>query len=912
MFTPKLRLLFAFLFLIPLLAAAQVTVKGKVSSTGSPDGLPKASIVEKGTTNGVTSNDKGEFTITVKDKSAVLIISFLGMDPYEVAVGNQTNITAVLTEEVSPYSEVVVTAGRKPTRKLETTTSVEIINAKALKIIKPEGIAEAITAAPGLYVNTSQGRRGGIVMRGFPDGGNPLGGLDYTGILLDGLPSFGSTGRLPEAGFGFDMNVEKVEVVRGSTATLFGRASAAGAVNVISKTGGEKTATSIKFSNYNKLFNSQGLNYRIDFNSNGTMFKNKSWRFNIGGWLLNDNGFKNTGYNDNGFQFRGNIDYLLPNSKGSVRLYALASDYVFQNLTDIPADMNTMQVAGGWKPEQTLQNFESFYTRNYTVYESGGGFPTRLVRDANGDSIVRSVKQAMQDNNYTRNFHIGTAITYNLGKGRSIEERFRYQNLHSGTKYSFALPSFYRNNSVTRLLLDGDANDVDAINEFRFKQFFEVNKVQHEMVFGHFMSRTHLKPLTYSFVHTLNPSNPDSLKFAPLAPPFVPLPWSGTNDYPRGSITRNGDYIEQVSSFFAGDEIRFNEKLKVNVGLRYDWVLLDMKENKKPFDRTLTRKERHSDWSGSVGFNYLLNKTSALYGNLNRAFRAPDYTAYTSLEWISFTDRRFLRVPTSIDKNEKIISTELGYRTSIKDFGIDVSVFYTKINNRLSRIFENGIVVSKPFGSNRIAGTELSLFFIPQSVKGLSIRTNFTYQNAIFTDFKIPVDRGGVLGNATTALNVNPTGDLYGNKLIDEGSGNYSIDVRKKKLPGIPNFIWNSSIAYSHEYFGIDFSSNYNGKRYVDATNVLAYNNLMILNAGAYFKVPLKSNGDLRIGLQAKNLTNRNDIQNIAGLTASDVALGQKQKSPNWLDATSANRPIWGQGYVQLPRRVLIYISFDF
>jgi iron complex outermembrane recepter protein len=913
MLTPKLRFLLATL-LLPVFIHAQVTIKGKVTSGTNPDGLPRVSVLEKGTNNGVTSNDNGEFTISVKDKNAVLVFSYLGMEPYEVAVGNQTFISTTLKEEsVSPYAEVTVTAGRRPTRKLETTTSVEIINAKALKIIKPEGIAEAITAAPGIYVNTSQGRRGSIVTRGFPDGGNPLGGLDYTGILLDGLPSFGSTGRLPEAGFGFDLNVEKVEVVRGSTATLFGRASAAGAINVISKTGGETTARSFKFTSYNKLFKSPGLNYRFDFNSNGMLFKKRNWRFNIGGWLLNDNGFKNTGFNDNGFQVRGNIDYLLPKNKGSVRFYMLGTDYVFQNLTDIPADMNSMKVAGKWKPEQTLQNFNSFYSRDYTVFESGGGFPTRQVFDENGKPIVRSVGQAMKDNSYGKNFHVGTTIIYKMPKGMSIEERFRYQDLKSGTKYSFSLPSFYRNNSVTRLLLDGDANDVDAMNEFRFKQAFEVNKVQHEMVFGNFMSRTHLKPLTYSFVHTLNPENADSLKFAPLAPPFVNTPWSGTNDFPRGSVTRNGDYIEDVSSLFAGDEIKFNDKLKVTLGLRYDWVKLDMKERKKPYDKTLTREEKHHDWSGSIGFNYLLNKSTAVYGNLNRAFRAPDYTAYTSLEWISFTDRRWLRVPTSIDKNETIVSTELGYRTSINDFGFDVSLFYTKINNRLSRIFENGIVVSRPFGSNRISGTELSAYFIPSgNAKGLSIRTNVTYQNAIFTDFKLPVERGGVLGNTATQLNINPAGDLYGNELINEGNGNYSIKLDKKKLPSIPNFIWNSFIGYSHKFFGIDLSSNYNGKRFIDATNVLKYNNLMILNAGTYFKIPLKGTGDLRLGVQAKNLTNRNDIQNIPGLTASDVALGQKQKSPNWTDATAGNRPIWGQGYVQLPRRFLIYLSFDF
>jgi hypothetical protein len=79
---------------------------------------------------------------------------------------------------------------------------------------------------------------------------------------------------------------------------------------------------------------------------------------------------------------------------------------------------------------------------------------------------------------------------------------------------------------------------------------------------------------------------------------------------------------------------------------------------------------------------------------------------------------------------------------------------------------------------------------------------------------------------------------------------------------------------------------------------------------GGYVKIPSKAKNTLRLGVQVKNLANSNTIQNIAGLSASELALGQKQKTPNW--ANTAGVPIWGQGYAQLPRRVLMYISVDF
>ncbi|MCX8019060.1 MAG: TonB-dependent receptor [Chitinophagaceae bacterium] len=914
--TTGIKKIFFHIFFLLLCLSSAITLFSQYSVTGTvknTDGQPLegVSVAEKGTNKGVITDANGKFSINVSGAKSVLVFTSTGYRSREIQA--EKAVSVVMDVDLSEMDVVIVTAGRQPVRKLETITAVEIISSKSLKTIKPEGISEAINLAPGVYINQSQGRRGGIVTRGFPDGGNPLGGLDYTAILLDGIPSFGTTGRLPEAGFGFDLNVDRVEVVRGSTATLFGRASAAGAINVISKTGGERIGGSFRFTNYNNVFDeNKQFNYRVDFNINGPITKDKSLRFSLGGWMINDNGFKNTGFQDKGYQFRGNLEYQDPDKKAKIRLYFLKADYVFQNLTDVPADPNTMKIAGGYKQHQTLQNYPALYNLKYTVYESGSGFPTRRVTTNGTDSIYRDIGEQMRRNSYGDNFHVGTMMNFKLPKGFEIEEHFRYQNLKSGTKYSFALPSYYFNNYVQRLLLDGDANDKDIINEIRLKKKLNTRNLgEHTFVLGHFISNMELLPTTYSFLHVMNPSNPNNYQWAALAPPFAPNPWSGPAAYPRGSITRRGDYLERVNGVFFGDEIKYKNKLTVVAGLRYDWVLLDMKERKRPFDSLYTRKEKHEDWSGSIGINYLFNQKTAIYANYTRAFRAPDYTAYTSLEPVSFTNRNYLRAPNGIPENEHVYNFEVGYRTTKGDFTFDIAGFHTKITNRLASIFQGGIVISVPFGTNRIVGTELSVSYFSSVVKGLTLRSNLTVQKPYFEKFKIPVGRGGVLGNTSTQLNVNPNGNLYGNKLISEGGGNYSIDLAGRRLPGVPSVIWNSTANYTHKYFGLDFSSNVNANRWVDPTQILRYRDLWILNAGAYLRMPFKSQREVRLGAQVKNLTGQNVIQNIAGLAASDLTLGNKQKFPGWVN-TSNNVPIWGQGYVQLPRRWLIYLSVDF
>ena len=884
---------------------AQVTVKGKVTSSENPSGMMGVTVREKGSAKGTVSDKDGNYELQVKSANSTLEFVFVGYKTQTVALAGKTTASVVLREDNSALNEVVITASRAPVRKLETTTSVEIIGSKTLKLIRPEGIAEAVTSTPGLYVNTSQGRRGTITTRGFPDGGNPLGGLDYTSILIDGLPSFGSTGRLPEAGFGFDNNVEKVEVVRGGAATLFGRASAAGAINVISKTGGTQTAGSVRYSRYDNIHTDNSYaNYRIDWNLNGSLTADKLVRFNIGGWFLDDRGFKKTGNNDNGYQLRGNFDFLTADNSMKNRISFLLADYVFQNLTDAPVNPATMGLAPGWNRTNTFQNFAPFKTINYDIWESGAGFTTRPVLE-NGKVITRSMADAHRTNNYGKTVNIGWNFEKDLGNGFSIDNKLRFQSIRSGTKYSFAIASFYAANAnVFRTFLDGDAADQDLMNELRINKVIKGSKVKHHFTLGGYVSKTWLNPTTYAFSHGANISGgPDNITFGNVAA-LGNAPYSGFfAGQIRGSLSRRGNYTEKVTSVFFGDEMKVGEKLTINFGARYDWMNIGMKENKKPYDVLLTRDESFSDWSASLGVNYLITPNSAIYGSINRAFKAPDYTAFTSLEWTSATSGVLTRLPNGLDGNERVLTAEIGYRTSVgSDLSVDVAVYNTSIENRLSSFFEGGILVSRPFGNNRITGGELSLTWNPSSIKGLTVRTNVTFQKSIFTLFKVTYT-----DPAPLAPGVNP--NFYGLTANFEGTTGlrriYSINLNDKNLPGVPSLIWNSSVVYTHKYFGIDFNSNLNSNRYVDPTNLLKYNDLLILNAGAYVRLPIKSKREIRIGAQVKNFNNGQAIQNIAGLGASAGVLEQLNLTP-----TFANT--YAQGYLQLPRRWTAYISFDF
>src|SRR5690348_2662870 len=71
---------------------AQKTITGKVIERKSSNPIAGVSIVEKGTQNGATTDDKGAFSITVKSANPVLQISFVGYKAQEQNVSNKSRL----------------------------------------------------------------------------------------------------------------------------------------------------------------------------------------------------------------------------------------------------------------------------------------------------------------------------------------------------------------------------------------------------------------------------------------------------------------------------------------------------------------------------------------------------------------------------------------------------------------------------------------------------------------------------------------------------------------------------------------------------------------------------------------------------------------------------------------------------
>ena len=124
-------LMCSFLFLLPLIMAAQ-TVKGKVVDP-SGEALPYINVLVKGTANGTTTDDNGEFKLTAKSLPATLIVSSIGYKTKQVTARNSNSITIVLQEGSESLEEIVVTGSRTPSRSnTKSPLPIDVVSSKDL------------------------------------------------------------------------------------------------------------------------------------------------------------------------------------------------------------------------------------------------------------------------------------------------------------------------------------------------------------------------------------------------------------------------------------------------------------------------------------------------------------------------------------------------------------------------------------------------------------------------------------------------------------------------------------------------------------------------------------------------------------------------------------------------------------
>ncbi len=211
-----------------LAAAIQGIVITGIITDGPGDPMPGANVVIKGTTTGVVTGGDGKYSITVPDKNATLVFSFVGYATQEFVVGENRAINVTLVEDTREFEEIVV-IGYGTARKKDLTGSVVRTDLSKLQESPNVSIGQSLQGTvPGLNVGavTQAGTDPSMTIRGR----NSISGSTSPLIVLDGIIYRGSL---------VDINpndIESIDVLKdASAAAIYGSQATNGVLLITSK-----------------------------------------------------------------------------------------------------------------------------------------------------------------------------------------------------------------------------------------------------------------------------------------------------------------------------------------------------------------------------------------------------------------------------------------------------------------------------------------------------------------------------------------------------------------------------------------------------------------------------------------------------------------------------------------------------
>ncbi len=231
-----LPLLLAFAFSVSLFAQNNITVTGTVTdNTGEP--ILGASIIQKGTSNGVVSDLDGHFTLTVP-QGTTLSISYIGFTSQEVKAA--PNLQIKLKESANDLNEVVVT-GYQVQRKADLTGAVSVVKTSALTTSPDADPMKSLQGKVAGMTITDTGSPSGtatVRIRGvgsFNSSQDPL-------YIVDGVPMTSGLNTLN------NNDIESMQVLKdAASASIYGSRAANGVIIITTKHGKNNDKVNVDF-----------------------------------------------------------------------------------------------------------------------------------------------------------------------------------------------------------------------------------------------------------------------------------------------------------------------------------------------------------------------------------------------------------------------------------------------------------------------------------------------------------------------------------------------------------------------------------------------------------------------------------------------------------------------------------------
>jgi len=676
--------------LVPLTSygADTGTVRGRIIDKADGEGVYGASVTVAGTTIGTATDMNGNFVLqNVPAKSQKISVSIVGYAPASqvvtVGTGQTASVSLQLGQTTIMASEVVVGASLYKQDRLEVPVTVNVVSQERIKQESNPTLDKVIEDVPGVVVTRAGGQTtSNIQVRGS---NTYQGGAIGTRVsaFYDGFPI-----NAPESGevawSSVNMNAaDKVEILKGAAATLYGSGAMGGVVNVF---GHLPDKLEVKAGFSGGFYDDPPSSDQSHFFADG----HTPWFWNTYVGLGNKSGKLSysllyTHSNDDGY--RQNAQTQLDDVKLKVRYDIDAKQYL---------QLSTFynETSGGYAYEW----FSDFIPPSTFIAHPERAYDIAYV-DSQDDLIKR------------KNALVGLNYVNLLSDKVTLDTRIYYT--HNGTRYEYNptgpnemtyIPSPGPGWVVSHVMGDFNETYSDRLGAGTKLDWRISDK--HRLVFGLEGSTTDLKTTQL------------------------------TAEKPTAMVL--GDINQKDWAAFVQDEWKITDKLTSLLSLRYDWSGIDADETTYldykhpnmgyPPYPTKTATIEHPSveaFSPRVALNYKAMDDLSFRASWGRSFRAP--TLY----------ERFIRsagpysgVPNPALDKETMTAYEIGM---FKQFGDKLSFDVAGFLNDYNDLIESVIAPDRTFEYQnitraRIWGIETSLNYRPTNEWALNAA--YTYMNA--------------------------------------------------------------------------------------------------------------------------------------------------------------------------------------
>ncbi|MCC5921682.1 MAG: TonB-dependent receptor [Cyclobacteriaceae bacterium] len=685
---------------------AQQTISGVVKDkTGSP--LPFTSVLVVETKEGTVTDTDGEFSLSnLSEGEYTLRFTQVGHVPQNVKVnlvsGEDTKLEVVLKDDALNLNEVVVTGVSNPISKLESSVSITTIKSQAIIDQAPANTAELFRTIPGVRAEASAGEGNtNITVRGVPISS---GGSKYLQLQEDGLPllqfgdiSFGTADIFLRA----DQTIDRIEAIRGGSASTMASNSPAGIINFISKTGAKEGGS---------VVTNIGLNFdnlRTDFEYGAPI--NETMSFHVGGFYRQGVGPRDAGFNaQQGGQIKANLTKNF--KKGYARVY-------YKYLNDrTPAFLPLPMQVSGTNSNPSWSSIPGFDALRGTMHSPF--FTSNLSTGGAGDLRRSNVMTGMNPISNA----IGAEYVTELGDGWSLESRTRMaynsgqfvspfpaevgnaQGIAEsiagpGASLAYADGSAFGNghagnNLLMRLhLFDADLNDFNL-----FANDFKLNKNLNDLdlTFGYYRS---VQNISMSWVwnsYLFDVNGVDARPVNVFSQDGTAFSTNGLYAYGTpfwGNLHRNYDTQHTTSAPYFAASYVLDNKWFFDGSLRYEMGMVngsfaggssrtfDMNndgaiapyeqdvffidnENRTPVDYT------YNHLSYSAGINYKIDEDQAIFARYSNGVSAKaDRILFQGLPYSGGVDLNAIDI---------IDQAEIGWKRNFSNAAIFLTAFYAE------------------------------------------------------------------------------------------------------------------------------------------------------------------------------------------------------------------------------------------